>query len=85
MYCLHCGDCCTRMCPMNGGKCDHVKKEGTFYFCGIYESRPKECANHKFDMQFCPVGMSTLKMYDINQLIDRVKTGNAIIRKKANK
>jgi len=82
MYCLHCGDCCLRMCPMNYGECEFVKEINTFYFCSIYEDRPKRCANHDFPAQFCPIGLSKLglKLNDIDKIKLRIITGWKMIK-----
>ena len=80
MYCLHCGDCCLRMCPMNGGECEFVKKVGAFYFCSRYEIRPKQCANHDFPARFCPVGMSVLGVHDSESIRKRIEEGHQIIK-----
>lgn len=61
MYCLHCGDCCLRMSPISSpNPCPNLTQDGTFYFCGTYESRPSECVNHRFPSLFCPIGMDIL-------------------------
>lgn len=73
MVCLHCGDCCKRMSPF-GGRCPHIIEKDSFVFCGIYEDRPDECVNHKFDSNICPVGQSVLNLSD-DQIYDRAKDG----------
>jgi len=60
MYCLHCGDCCNRMSPLNGGKCPKVIHIDDYYICGDYKNRPKECYKHDFPCNVCPVGLSVL-------------------------
>jgi Fe-S-cluster containining protein len=74
--CLHCGDCCKRMCPLTGGDpCPHlVEKEG-YTFCGIYEDRPKQCQDHKFHSRFCPIGMMTLKPQSLDEVRERINHG----------
>ena len=75
MYCLHCGDCCLRMSPLNQDRCPLVVQCRTYYFCGDYEHRPKECVNHKYDMRFCPIGMDKLSLHypdDLDKIRERI-------------
>ena len=77
MNCLHCGNCCLTMSPLNQGHCPIVKQEGTFYLCGDYERRPKECRNHEYHTRFCPIGMDVLKLHypdDLDKIRDRKST-----------
>lgn len=74
MNCLHCGDCCLRMCPI-ADDCPHLIEDDTFYFCGDYENRPEQCKNHKFDSRHCPIGMDKLKIGSIEQLQQRLENG----------
>lgn len=75
--CLHCGDCCNRMSPLNGGKCPKVEQVDDFYFCGGYESRPNECVVHGFCSNVCPIGLSILKISndDVDTIKSRVING----------
>ena len=72
MYCLHCGDCCLRMSPLNQGQCPLVVECGTYYFCGDYEHRPKECRDHEYPARFCPIGMDKLGLHYPNDL-DKIR------------
>lgn len=75
MYCLHCGDCCLRMSPINHDRCPIVQQEGTFYLCGDYENRPARCANHEYPSRFCPIGMDVLKLHwpdDLDKIRQRI-------------
>ncbi len=76
MYCLYCGDCCLRMSPLtNGTTCPKLKQDGTFFFCSDYANRPDQCYRHKFDSQFCPIGMSVLKFKDLSAVSLRIDEG----------
>lgn len=89
MYCLHCGSCCNTMSPINHKKCPYVIEinynRQIFYFCKIYDKRPSECINHKFDSRFCPIGMSKLKikeqMNPIEWMRQRIENGFFLINK----
>jgi Fe-S-cluster containining protein len=63
------------MSPINGGECPHLIWKDKYCFCTIYESRPKECSNHKFDTQFCPIGLSHFKFNgkDIDKIGEHLK------------
>lgn len=80
MYCLHCGDCCLRMSPLNQGRCPIVVQKDTFYFCGDYEHRPAECKNHEYPFaRFCPIGMDVLKLEypdDLERIRQRIDYDN---------
>jgi hypothetical protein len=65
---------------MNGGECEYVTNEGTFYFCSVYKNRPKECANHNFPAQFCPIGVSKLELHNIDQIRMRINQGWRMIK-----
>jgi len=79
MDCLHCGDCCLRMSPINHGRCPfllEVTLHGQNYvFCGEYKNRPKQCSNHSFDSRFCPVGIDVLKPKNLDILRQRIDIG----------
>lgn len=82
MYCLHCGDCCLTMCPISDEKCPKLIQKDTFYFCGIYANRPKQCENHDFPTRLCPIGMSKLGLHypdNLEKIRDRIATGYSII------
>jgi hypothetical protein len=68
------------MSPINGGECPLVVNKGDYYFCGDYENRPKECVNHKFDCQFCPVGLNTLRLKGFDAIKNRIDIGYSIIK-----
>ena len=75
MDCLHCGDCCLRMSPINHGRCPIVVQKGTFYLCGDYKHRPVECKNHQFPARWCPIGMDVLKLHypdDLDKIRQRI-------------
>lgn len=82
MICLHCGDCCLRMSPINGGECPHIIIEDKFHFCSKYENRPKECANHDFPSRFCPIGMSKLQLKDIDSIRIHIDSAYEILKGK---
>ena len=66
MYCLYCGDCCKRMSPISQPKpCPYLVEQDGFFFCSVYDHRPKECVNHEYQSRFCPIGLDVLKL-DIN-------------------
>lgn len=78
MYCLHCGDCCRRMSPLNrlpNGECPRVICVDGFYICADYEHRPKQCQNHEFPSHVCPIGASVLDIHDTEQFRLRVDRG----------
>jgi hypothetical protein len=82
MYCLHCGDCCLRMSPINGGECPYIIIEGKYHFCSYYKNRPKECVNHDFPARFCPIGMSKLGLHDIDSIRIHIDTAYEILKSK---
>lgn len=76
MNCLHCGDCCLRMSPFSAPEpCPYLIKDESFYFCGIYESRPDECRNHTFPFRHCPIGVDTLNLDDPLKISMRIDAG----------
>jgi hypothetical protein len=80
MYCLHCGDCCKRMSPLSAPEpCPHLIERETFFFCGIYDSRPKECSNHRFHTRVCPVGDSILNLQTLDAIRKRIDDGYSLI------
>lgn len=80
MYCLHCGDCCNRMCPYGINPCPKVIQKDTFFFCSDYENRPKECWKHDFPSRFCPVGISVLSLHSLEEIRDRINEGWQILK-----
>jgi len=67
------------MSPL-GSPCPKLVKKGTFYFCGDYEHRPKECAAHKHPMGVCPIGVAKLALEEkIEQISRRIDTGYAML------
>jgi hypothetical protein len=62
------------MSPL-GSPCPHIVESGDFIFCGIYDSRPEECVNHKFHSCFCPIGMDVLKLRDADSVRKRIDDG----------
>lgn len=81
MYCLHCGDCCKRMSPLTApDPCPNLVEEGTFVFCGCYRSRPAECASHDFPARFCPIGLGTLGLTDIEAIRQRIDKGHELCK-----
>lgn len=82
MYCLHCGDCCLRMSPLNQGHCPLVIQYDNYYFCGNYEHRPKECKDHDYPARFCPIGLDILKLSypeDLNKIRERIDKGHYLM------
>jgi hypothetical protein len=75
MQCLHCGDCCERMSPLSEGPCPYIKRQGTFVFCSRYLRRPKECKNHEFHAQYCPIGVEKLGFTEVEQVHRRIDDG----------
>jgi len=75
MYCLHCGDCCRRLSPLSDGPCPHIREEGDFVFCGIYDRRPTQCANHDYPFRFCLIGVRDLKLTSADQVRQRIDQG----------
>lgn len=75
MQCLACGDCCRRMSPIsNPHPCPHLIWVGDIAGCLIYDERPPECAKHDFPANYCPVGMSVLKITTPEALSLRIDT-----------
>ena len=77
MDCLHCGDCCLRISPISTsyGPCPYLIKDGTFYFCKVYDRRPSECRSHKFDFRFCPIGIEKLGISEPTEIAIRIDDG----------
>jgi len=84
MDCLHCGDCCKRMCPLNDGSepCPHIVEVDDFVFCCIYGKRPQQCVDHDFPSRFCPIGMSILKLKAADEVAARIDNGWRLISEK---
>jgi len=64
MYCLNCGWCCEKLCPLTDSEdkpCPHLILKDGMKICNIYDHRPMQCRNHEFPAKFCPVGMDVLK------------------------
>ncbi len=86
MNCIHCGDCCRRMSPIDQpNQCRHIVEitsDGEkYYFCEIYKDRPDQCKNHQFYSLKCPIGMSVLKIQSAEEANKRINKGYAIIKK----
>jgi len=83
VYCLHCGDCCKRISPVtgNGEPCPHIKETGTFVFCSTYEQRPEQCRRHSFPARFCPIGLDTLKLTEVDDIQLRLEKGWELLTK----
>jgi len=79
MDCLYCGDCCLRLSPLSEKECPKLIQHEDFYFCGIYQDRPKECKNHTFPFRFCPIGLDKLKLTETSQIALRIDEGYKII------
>jgi len=76
MYCLHCGDCCLRMSPLDSPEpCRYLIQDGDYFFCGSYKNRPIECINHDFPSRFCPIGLSKLNLRSPDRIRERIDTG----------
>lgn len=79
MYCLYCGDCCKRFSPIsNPEPCPYIIQIDTFYFCKIYDKRPKECIKHEYQTRFCPIGLDVLKLSNeanTRKIQERIDTG----------
>jgi hypothetical protein len=76
MNCLHCGECCLHYSPFDApNPCRHLIIDGDFYFCGIYENRPKECANHTYPFRHCPIGIEKLGLDDPIKVSIRIDQG----------
>ena len=73
MICLSCGNCCGNISPINGCYCPLLKNEGNIYFCSDYKNRPKECKNHSFPANVCPIGKSELKIETNDHISIRLK------------
>ncbi len=64
------------MSPLSApNPCPNLIKDGNFYFCGIYKTRPVECKNHEFYSRFCPIGLDVLKLRSINEVRERIDDG----------
>ena len=76
MYCLYCGDCCKRMSPISQPKpCPYLVEADGFCFCLVYDCRPKECQNHEYPSQFCPIGLGVLKLDSLDTIRQRIDDG----------
>ena len=64
----------------NPNPCRHIIQEGTFYFCGIYENRPNDCAAHDFPQRFCPIGHEKLHLDTPDKMARRIDEGHRITR-----
>lgn len=81
MNCLHCGDCCRRMSPLdNPLPCRNIIEIDGMTFCRDYENRPKECKNHEFDGRFCPIGISIVKPNTPQDAYNRINHAYGIIK-----
>lgn len=80
MECLHCGDCCLRMSPLATFDEECPFKDGTFYFCSEYEDRPKQCQDHDFPSDLCPIGISKLGLKTEGDIKKRIEDGYNKIR-----
>jgi len=78
MYCLHCGDCCKTLSPFSEEPCKFLTEINGFFFCSIYEKKPKECKNHTYPYRFCLIGLNVLKLNDIDKIRERIDTGYEI-------
>lgn len=80
MYCLHCGDCCRRMSPISHpAPCPHIVEIQGLTFCGIYESRPKQCRDHDFPASKCPIGVDVMGCKTPQEAHEKINLGYAII------
>jgi hypothetical protein len=76
MDCLHCGDCCLRMSPINHGRCPFILEIKDYVFCSIHYNKPIECKNHIFDNhRFCPIGINKLKPKNVDAVRERIDVG----------
>lgn len=81
MKCLACGDCCNRMSPRTGGKCDRVVElEPSVFVCGDYMNRPEQCVSHDFPCPVCPVGMNTLGIRETSEIELRLELIRKLLR-----
>lgn len=66
----------------NKEQCTDLLQVDNFYFCGNYQERPRECANHDFPSKFCPIGLSKLGISanDLDTIRSRIGTGWTIIK-----
>ena len=75
-YCLHCGDCCLRMPPPPlQVPCQHIVKDGDFYFCGCNDAKPQACKDHMRQFHFCPIGIEKLGLASMCETRQRIDTG----------
>jgi Fe-S-cluster containining protein len=80
MKCLHCGDCCLHFSPVSQPlPCPHLDIRDSFYFCGIYDKRPKQCVTHEYVTTFCPIGMQKLNIHDTSDLYKRIRKGELML------
>lgn len=83
MNCLHCGDCCKRMCPLHPGKpCEYLIEQEDFYFCDNYDRRPEQCINHSFPATVCPIGLDVLKIKTPAEKNKRIDRGYELIKER---
>jgi len=76
MDCLYCGDCCLRMSPKSApDPCPDIIQDGSYYFCGCYETRPRECVNHEFQARYCPIGFEKTGCRNPQNVALRIDTG----------
>ena len=92
MNCLHCGDCCLRMSPISApDPCQHLiemknpaasVRTPPFYFCAIYDHRPKQCRNHNYQASHCPIGLDKLGFTNSDQVRQRIDTGYFLMKER---
>lgn len=87
MVCVSCGHCCKTMSPINGGYCPLLLEEetdsGTVYYCSDYKNRPKQCKDHDYPAQVCPIGVNTLNLITEQLIRKRIQDIYSIVGKPA--
>jgi Fe-S-cluster containining protein len=75
MNCLYCGFCCTKPNPFNDTICPYLIEDDSFIFCNSYKIRPRACRDHKFNLEYCPIGMDRLKLKRSDKITERINEG----------
>jgi hypothetical protein len=80
MFCLHCGDCCSRLSPVSAPEpCPHLEWHGSFCFCSVNGEKPEDCIRHDFPSMVCPIGVGVLGIAG-DAIRERIAVGREMLR-----